>query len=469
MRSLARQMKMRRLVGTCVAVAISAASCSGGDDPGASTSPSEVPTEVSSPSAVSDELTTSVPDGSSTSTSTASSSTVSSSTVSSPPSTTADAVAVTGVPLETIEARRVDALREFPGFSATVTSTDTIDAVYPVERTVQFAALADGAFRGFEETTGEWEWYDPAEGIVRRATLQGQEADELRFFEEQRDRSDPPSSRLVGSWFAASIEWSPETGIDISESMWDDRLAWTITYENPRRRLTFDDSDQAVSQTEFQVVDQATGLIVVNVDSMIGSPDQTTRVEFTDLEVIDSAPQDRPGTFPAGADVEAGTSELGTPIEFADVPGYVGIPVPLPEDEGDFSATTAFYATGEPSGESIAPRVVDLVRNEGFLRTTVSISADAVAPESPSLSVRNGFTCPHGAAQQDECNPPTFASEVAGPFGRVDTIGAGLFAGFDVIVGPSSVRTGIGPFVVEVRSPDEETAMSVIESFVLVG
>lgn len=385
---------------------------------------------------------------------------------------------VTGIPLEEIERLRVAALRNLVGFNATVTTSDTVPTPYPIARTVDLTALADGSFWSASESTGEFESYDTTTQIARRAERPEGEGQALLYSENNGETVDNMRYRFSGHQPTEPISMWADAGVDISESTWDERPAWTITFDHPEREPIDEasDGDYATHQVDLQILDQETGLIVVHADSKIGVPDETRRTEYTHLTITSDLPAEFPGVFPPGAEVQVSPNYYGgAPIGFDDVPAYFGVATPLPGIREGFEATINPIGNDVPGGDRLALRFIEMVRKEGFLRTMVSITATEVAPEFPTGVVRNGYLCEYSEDQDDDgdCDPPDFGAATIGSGPRLTTLDVGLFDGFEALVdddaaGSGAVTTGVGPFLVNVSAPDVETARAVIDSFVLV-
>ena len=158
-------------------------------------------------------------------------------------------------------------------------------------------------------TSPEWASYDPATRTARLAQLEGGSLTVLHRSERHGDTSDNRAFVLAGGSPADSIMIRPDISVDISESVWDDRPAWTILFRQPHREPICDGCDGCVDQVERQVVDRETGLIVATIRSVIGSPDETTSVEYSELDVVDTLPAGSPAASP----IARSRSRVATP------------------------------------------------------------------------------------------------------------------------------------------------------------
>lgn len=313
---------------------------------------------------------------------------------------------------EVLDAQR-QALKELNGFSATATLTEPGLDGTPTTRTVRYTLLADGSFYA-DTGPGTFGSYDPATGIVLGAFRDQNNEFAYQEIAGQSDNSLPLG--ILGSYdptVVVQIGFGDPPAI--REITFNGRPAWEIAAEDS---YDAEDGVDQVVQRSIQVVDQELGLIVRNETSMI-QPDSRRNTQLSDIEIVDSMPEQFPGTFPDGADVQRdGSAASALPATLDDVAEAFGPTLPLPRAfaEGTISETatpativlttspTVIGNASEPSETNATYVSSELTLSEGFVTTTLTISAQALDPGSTApegQAVVDGFLCddPDGDGQ----------------------------------------------------------------------
>ncbi len=419
--------------------------------------------------------------------------------MSAPPSSTDTTVVATTLPEPAITTEQVqlaqrEALRTLTGFSATASfavTDESADLGQP--EAVTYTLLADGSVyvATGPDTFGS---FDPVTGIVlgvfrdETGNLTAQE------ITGQTDNG-LPLTILGGYDPTRLIETGKDAMQTIREVDVEGRPAWEVTTVEEFTTDEFSsapfDTDTGTDfvQTTIQVIDQESGLIVMNAESSTDPNAGGDRVTtLSDIAVVDTMPPEFPGTLPDTVDVDRSGSPA--PITGATVEEVVelfGVAVPIPEGliagtavAGDpveivLEDRPQFEEADDPEGEPRTTfREARFTIREGFVATTVAVSSialrdDAVVPEGLALS--EGYLC-FDSDGDGACNSGGDPQGFTDGDGVVP-IGSGLLVGLSAELSSLSGTIGsgstyYGPFSVAVYQSDRATIDAILGSFELV-
>ena len=122
----------------------------------------------------------------------------------------------------------------------------------------------------------------------------------------------------------------------------------------------------------------------------------------------------------------------------------------------------------DPASASYRTRTADIVTNDGFLTTRISIRATVAADAITDDLIIDGYVCRNGDADQDgTCDSPVreFNSGVSGS--QTVTIEHGAFAGREVVVVNGGVSINVGIVDISIGAPTDAEAIAMLNSFEL--
>ena len=412
-------------------------------------------------------------------------STVSPTTV---PPTTVQPTAEAGslLTVEEVRTKQAEALRELPGFTATVTKS-VVDPVSgePSEETAQVSLLADGSV-WVDRGVHSWGSYDPATHIVGGAFAL---PDGTTGYQEIVGQSDGslPLSILVGhdpTQLVQALPDDPAGGFstDVIETTFEGRPAWEITAVQTFDEPCFDPCSPGapaakIEQTEVRTIDQETGIVIRRSMTSTEANQQPQLSVLRDIRVADSMPAEFPGTFPDDAVVDRSgdpnaiaTSGLAGVQALADTIG-VAIPMPAGSDGMAISTRQNDGTFGAPDGTNIPGRfyTVETSSSEGFLSTaSVRLMFSAPVDDGPvpvGETVVDGLFC-RSLTDDGVCDDTGFVSPVAGT-----VIESGALAGHVVVLGSPDGPYGsitVGPFEIGITAPDAASVLAIANRFEMV-
>jgi hypothetical protein len=376
------------------------------------------------------------------------------------------------------EAQRT-ALRRLPGFSATATPGNDRG-----RGPVRYTLLADGSFYA-DTGGGTFGSYDPS---TKSSLGAYRDADGELSYQEivgQSDNSLPLS--ILGGFDPTRLAGDGTTMQDVAVRELDveGRPSWEITVADtyPRFSRTPDTVvGDDITQTTVQVVDQETGLIVRSEISSTDPAQPPQSTTLTDIEIADEMPPGFPDVIPADAVVDrSGDPAAARASTLEDLPSFFARPVPAPVGllNGQVMAVTSSSISigqmdmfGEherpEDGAAVVERRAEFVVREGFVATTVSVSAQAVRAGGepwPGMATIDGYQCPD-LDLDGVCDPPD-TQPGADSFAVTD----GALAGVEAII--SASPTGamayagvqLGPFQIFVMGGDLAATQEILNTF----
>lgn len=193
------------------------------------------------------------------------------------------------------------ALAAFDSFSGTIVAhNENLDSngvvTYSGDTTTRVTMLADGSFWA-EGDPIEWQSYDPSTATARVTShLPDGSVNYLQY----NNFTSVPLSFALGLDPVPRFNGLPDDAV-VEDIVSDGRAAWAVATE----RDPVDDASRHVS--ERFVIDKATGL-VIGYSNVTTADDTTTRSEATMTDVTPGAelPDEFPGEFPPGANVQGG-------------------------------------------------------------------------------------------------------------------------------------------------------------------
>jgi hypothetical protein len=381
--------------------------------------------------------------------------------------------AVDQLTIDDVREGQTEALRRLSGFTATaeVTRFFTSGDEQPQTRTNEVTLLADGSFWA-QAGPEEWGSYDPVANVVRGAFRGADGTIQFQEIVGQADNS-LPLGVLIGMNPVQLVGTLPGESSDIAATTFEGRPVWEITtaveYDLPVCRETCE--GDPYTQTMVETIDQVTGLVIRSSNSTTQQNGTSQVSVLRDVRTVDSLPAAFPGAFPDGATVDrSGDPTAAVTVTLDDVSGFFGIPTPVPSGLGDVSVTVEETAGFDPDGSAFTSRSVAIVVSDGFLTTSIYVSASTV-PEGdlPREGVVDGYLCMTGDHDGDgACDPdPLLAHTPLVEGEEIVTIDRGVLAGTQARAAGGYISWSSGPFSISIGAPTTAEALAIANAFEL--